>query len=111
MISPYCALLLTTTFTLFPLNTSPVVHEYKKLFPEYISNHPEVRGGRKLMLADTHVSIPLTVTVLPVYVFICTPEILRKLNDPVVGLTLGSLVVRVRGRGPEVPIVTAQVMV
>ena len=37
------------------------------------------------MDADTHVSSPATVVVLPVKVFICMPVKLAKVNDPVVG--------------------------
>jgi hypothetical protein len=54
--------------------------------PEYTSSHPDVVFGSKVTLADTPVSMPATVTVLPVKVSKGMLVRLAKANDQVVGV-------------------------
>ena len=56
------------------------------MVPEYASNRPEVVIGSKVIEAETQVSMPATVTVLPVKVFNGMLLRLAKANDQVVGV-------------------------
>lgn|GEM_PF-3079476 len=79
-------LLCAIAFTWFPLYTNHVVPELTSVPHEYISSRPEVVRGLKIIDAVTPVSIPATVTVLPVKVFTGILVRLAKANDHVVGV-------------------------
>ena len=72
-----------------------VVHDPSNVVPEYTSNRPEVVTGKKIIEADTPVSIPAIVVELPVNIFTGMLVRFAKANEPVVGVVFIHLVVTV----------------